>query len=193
MANLNFTYDTLLNWFFTAYGMVESSRAPKEVRKEFALGVIVNAWTYCAMRGEPDFCASRDFVDTMLGAGSFDLLVKNRMIVDDGTKPRWTGPQCDPEWLRGAAAGDASAWITYVVRAGNDGHVKIGRSRNLEKRLETLQTGTPVRLLVLHEIAGDHEKALHAACAEHRLQGEWFAPTPEFFAALMAAIEDLTG
>ena len=189
MANLNFTYDTIGNWFFSFYESLETARAPKGFRREFALGVVTNIWTYCAMRNEPSFCATRDFVDTLLGAGAFDLMLDNKVVVTDGAGYRWTGPQFDPAWLLGSSEGEVGAVVTYVVRAGSDGHVKIGRTRNLTKRIDALQTGAAHQLVTLHEIAGDHEKHLHIACAAFRVQGEWFTPSDEFFAALRAAID----
>lgn len=189
MANLNFTYDTLGNWFFSFYESLETALAPKGFRKQFALGVVVNVWTYCAMRNEPSFCATRSFVDTMLGAGAFDLMLGNGVVVVDGDAYRWTGPQFDPAWLLGASEGEVAAVVTYVVRAGSDGHVKIGRTRNLAKRIDALQTGAAHPLVTLRVIAGDHERYLHIACTAFRVQGEWFAPSDEFFAALRAAID----
>lgn len=50
-------------------------------------------------------------------------------------------------------------------------------------------TGAAHQLVTLHEIGGDHEKYLHVACAAFRVQGEWFTPSDEFFAALRAAID----
>lgn len=81
--------------------------------------------------------------------------------------------------------------ITYVVQCSGDGPVKIGRSGNFQKRLRALQGANADGLRVIHKIPGDHERTLHRACAPHRLHGEWFAATPEFFTALARAMESL--
>ena len=54
--------------------------------------------------------------------------------------------------------------------------VKIGYSKDPEKRLAHLQTATPNQLVLLGAIQGglEHEAAYHQQFAKHRLQGEWF-------------------
>jgi len=186
MPNLNFTYDTLGNWFFTFYESLEASPAPRGTRRSYALGVIVNAWTYCVERSDPGHCATRSFADALLGVGAFDSLVENGLIVD-GDEPRWTGHRLNREWLTAAGADDGKsrhAMLTYVIRAGDDGHIKIGRTRSLRSRMEALQTGAARKLVLLRKIAGDHEKRLHAACAEFRCEGEWFDASPAFLEVL---------
>lgn len=69
--------------------------------------------------------------------------------------------------------------FVYFVQAGDArGPIKIGYSRNVEKRIESLQTGNhlPIRLLakIDHPNAPDIERGLHAEFADIRLEGEWF-------------------
>lgn len=72
-------------------------------------------------------------------------------------------------------------WV-YVVRAGEDGPIKIGWSKNPARRFAQLQTTSPVRLIPLGLIAGGAhmESCLHAAIDElvpsARQTGEWFTP-----------------
>lgn len=66
--------------------------------------------------------------------------------------------------------------------------IKIGyTSTTVEKRVATLQTGLPHRLIVLAHMDGSmsEEAALHRQFAEHRVNGEWFKPSP----GLMELIE----
>lgn len=57
------------------------------------------------------------------------------------------------------------------------GHAKIGWTTNLVERLRTLQTGNaqPLRLERVYEnVQPKLERDLHRACAEWRVNGEWF-------------------
>lgn len=62
--------------------------------------------------------------------------------------------------------------------------VKIGAtSRDVAQRLRELQTGNPRKLAILCSIpySSGYESAVHAALAEHRLEGEWFAAHPDVY------------
>lgn len=177
------------HFFFTAYEALGEEGCDRFQRRNAALGYLAHAWAWCVERREAGFCAHEDFVDTLMGAGTHRLLVAHGFIVGGGDdQPRWTGPDLESDWLGGTPR---QTIVTYVVQRGDDGPVKIGRARDLTKRMESLQTGCAESLSVLRTIRGDHEKVLHAACAPFRLRGEWFAPSPEFFAALGRAVESL--
>jgi T5orf172 domain len=67
----------------------------------------------------------------------------------------------------------------YIIQSDRTGAVKIGRSSDPEKRLLSLQTGSPhkLRLLASFEGRGDEEKALHRLVRKFRYRvekGEWF-------------------
>lgn len=67
----------------------------------------------------------------------------------------------------------------YFIQAGDEhGHIKIGHSRDVDKRLESLRTGNHLPLRVLFKIphpnAHDIEQKLHAEFADLRAEGEWF-------------------
>lgn len=66
----------------------------------------------------------------------------------------------------------------YAVIAATSRCVKIGRARDVRKRLATLQAGSPEHLEVLAYAPGyGHcERRLHDRYCAHRLHGEWFAP-----------------
>ena len=61
---------------------------------------------------------------------------------------------------------------TYFIFDGS--LVKIGRSQNPNKRLQSLQTAHHRPLTLLLELEGDRENELHQRFHAHRRQGEWF-------------------
>lgn len=69
--------------------------------------------------------------------------------------------------------------VTYFVQRGRGGPIKIGISSHIESRLRALATGSAEPLVLLGVIDGDHERTMHEQLAEHRLEGEWFSPSPE--------------
>ncbi len=77
--------------------------------------------------------------------------------------------------------------------------VKVGRSSDPKRRMDSLQTAHPTPLRLLATIDGDHEKLIHQRIAPHRKQGEWFtwneqtrATLREFAAKELPAIRTLT-
>jgi len=64
----------------------------------------------------------------------------------------------------------------YFVKNQNN-HVKIGRSKNIEKRLQELQTGNSKDLKILYYIENipEHfEQHIHNISNKFHIQGEWF-------------------
>jgi len=74
-------------------------------------------------------------------------------------------------------------WVYWI--GGDTGPIKIGWSKEPEKRLKQFQPGSPIELKVIHRVAGTYndERRLHNELSNERLHGEWF----ERGAALMAA------
>lgn len=70
---------------------------------------------------------------------------------------------------------------TYIIRAGKDGPVKIGRADDPEGRLRDLQTAHHDRLEIVRIVDThfDAEPQFHKRFALHRLRGEWFDFVPE--------------
>jgi len=56
-------------------------------------------------------------------------------------------------------------------------YFKIGRTKNIEKRLKQLQTGSGIKLRLVHLFKGmgHKEKYLHEELYRWRQSGEWFA------------------
>lgn len=53
--------------------------------------------------------------------------------------------------------------------------VKVGRSKDPKRRMESLQTAHPAPLQLLGVIDEDKEQQIHGQLAAHRKSGEWFA------------------
>lgn len=74
--------------------------------------------------------------------------------------------------------------FVYVIKADGDSPIKVGKSDDHAKRLDSLQTGNPRRLRLLHVLVGglDLEWQLHQMLKDHRMVGEWFdgPKVPEF-------------
>lgn len=85
----------------------------------------------------------------------------------------------------------------YFVQAGDEfGPVKIGITNNIKKRLEMLQTGSPVKLRCLSLIdfeseprAREAESSLHEMFDDLRLEGEWFEWHDDFVDLLKGFIQ----
>ena len=72
--------------------------------------------------------------------------------------------------------------FVYLIKCINkDGFIKIGVARNVQSRLETMQTGCPYELKILASIkcmskgqAYGIERSLHYLFGRDRVRGEWF-------------------
>ena len=65
----------------------------------------------------------------------------------------------------------------YIIQSDVTGMIKIGRSKDPQKRLKQLQTGKPKKLKLIAEFRGQgwKEKILHEELRKFRLEGEWFS------------------
>jgi len=77
-------------------------------------------------------------------------------------------------------------FITELDGSDEWPQVKIGRSKDVRRRMENLQTGNPRELALMGEIKTrsaeadrEAELALHRRFSKHRRQGEWFDLRPE--------------
>lgn len=88
----------------------------------------------------------------------------------------------------------------YYLMCSETGRMKIGYTRgDVQKRLKSLQTGSPTKLRVaaIHPGTPESERRLHEQFAEDRLHGEWFDISPELilhcyeiFSMIIAAAEE---
>lgn len=71
--------------------------------------------------------------------------------------------------------------MIYFAQHGTDGPIKIGLTDDLELRLSSLQTSSPVEIRLLATQEGDWslERFLHQRFARLKVRGEWFHPEPD--------------
>lgn len=71
------------------------------------------------------------------------------------------------------------SWV-YFAQAGEGGPVKIGQTRQLERRIHALGTASaePIKLLGKVPETWLSEQRLHNLFAPVRVRGEWFEPHP---------------
>jgi len=69
----------------------------------------------------------------------------------------------------------------YFIRAGSSGPIKIGVAVDVDRRLNTLQTGNALQLTIIAKIkcrskseAYDKESQLHKMFRKKKIRGEWF-------------------
>jgi hypothetical protein len=81
----------------------------------------------------------------------------------------------------------ARRWV-YFIQAETGGPIKIGISRDVERRRAELQRQErqPLRVLAFMEGTIKDEAAMHQRFATHRLHGEWFSPAPEVLSCIAA-------
>ena len=63
----------------------------------------------------------------------------------------------------------------YFIQKDND--IKIGRSVNIERRIEELQIANSVDLRLLYSIENvdeSFEEHIHSVCSRYHIRGEWF-------------------
>lgn len=108
---------------------------------------------------------------------------------------RQEGASNDPRNVRVAKIGNGaqrvalespkSGPVVYFVSPGR-GLIKIGRTVDLDARLETLQCGSPERLVLLGTVPGGAavERLFHVAFARCRVGGEWFEMDDEMRAVM---------
>jgi hypothetical protein len=69
-------------------------------------------------------------------------------------------------------------WTIYLFQEGDDGPVKVGKTKSLPDRLNTARTfnARPVHLRAYFTGTEKDERMLHALFAAHHIRGEWFHP-----------------
>ena len=88
------------------------------------------------------------------------------------------------------AAGKHKTEVVYFVKAGEDGPIKVGRTRAdlVKTRLANLQIASPVELHLLGTLESDSkgERELHVRMDHLHVRGEWFRDAPELREVLTA-------
>lgn len=64
----------------------------------------------------------------------------------------------------------------YFLADADYQFMKVGFSRNVQRRLAQIQDGGPLQLFVVDEFPGsvNDERAVHDLLKEYRIRGEWF-------------------
>jgi hypothetical protein len=67
----------------------------------------------------------------------------------------------------------------YAIAPRGGGCIKFGHSLNVKSRFSGIQTGSPVKLVLLGSVyvPWEVEPEIHEYLREHRSHGEWFLPT----------------
>ena len=86
------------------------------------------------------------------------------------------------EWMGKAGYDARSGWV-YVIKQSGD--YKIGVTKDIRKRLSTIQMSTPKLVQLVHSFhvggiyadAYEWEKALHKRFSKRKIRGEWFRLT----------------
>lgn len=91
-----------------------------------------------------------------------------------------------PEGAQSLVPGTRLASTQIYFIGGDMGLIKIGLARDPERRLRTLQCGSPIPLRILASGPGSarDERMYHARFASHRLHGEWFTRHPDILAEI---------
>ena len=67
--------------------------------------------------------------------------------------------------------------FVYIVRNA-EGLYKIGRTKNVERRIRSLQIASSSKLVLVHAIKADNardlERTLHDGQSDRKVSGEWF-------------------
>lgn len=84
--------------------------------------------------------------------------------------------------------------VIYFAQAESVGHIKIGFTEGIDvnDRLQQLQPGCPVKMILLGTIPGGRETEadLHKRFAFAHVHGEWFRPVPELLAFIGTEAKD---
>lgn len=66
----------------------------------------------------------------------------------------------------------------YLLKCENEAYYKIGITKDIEKRINTLQTGNPEKIKIISTydspLANKIEKTLHNIYSHLKMNGEWF-------------------
>jgi len=77
---------------------------------------------------------------------------------------------------------NGTCYVYVIQQQGGDWHVKIGKAKDVENRLKSLQTSSPYDLKIMVKICAtdethalNMEKGLHERLKKHKVRGEWFS------------------
>lgn len=95
--------------------------------------------------------------------------------------------------LDGERAGGSKVHYVYFILNRDSHAIKIGRARDIQKRLATLQTASPAELELLKAVqvrtefqSQQLEIILHSKFRHLRIRGEWFRAEPDLLRCIEA-------
>jgi hypothetical protein len=93
-----------------------------------------------------------------------------------GLSGKWNG---DPGRYFVGEFGAFNYTHVYAIAPRGGGCIKFGRAMNVKRRFSGIQTGSPVKLVLLGSVfvPWEVEPAIHDYLKEHHSHGEWFLPT----------------
>jgi len=68
---------------------------------------------------------------------------------------------------------------TYIITDRKYKIIKVGRSKNLYKRLKTIQISNSIELEMVCVFEGDIEKEIKELLNNYQIRGEWYYPNPK--------------
>ncbi|WAH36973.1 GIY-YIG nuclease family protein [Alicyclobacillus dauci] len=76
--------------------------------------------------------------------------------------------------------------MIYFIQQAETGYIKIGYTKNIERRLKQLQADSPSELVVLatFDATQSHELRIHKNFGHCRVNGEWYNDCPEIRALM---------
>lgn len=135
-----------------------------------------------------DWASSRWGFDLDQGPSHRTLIVNLHKMVERGLlceRQVNFGNECDEYWGLGCwiapGADNQPSGFIYFIEAEGAQRIKIGYSKNPDRRLRSLSTGSPMPLRLLAQIPGNQadESKIQRQFAELRLEGEWFYATAQ--------------
>lgn len=164
-----------------------SQETVRRTRCKLELGGQIPKW-----RGRPDIVAdirgellndyqriNKDIADVF---GCTDGAVRSvRLQLErDGDIPVWRG-----------SSGGNKTQHTYIVQGRLTGKFKVGKAKDVVKRVKDMQVGSPDTLDVVAILDGSRwEKVLHGKLEPHHSHGEWFEWNDESSEIVSATIKE---
>ena len=69
--------------------------------------------------------------------------------------------------------------MIYFVQMGLNGPIKIGQTKEINRRIQHLQNGNPYKLFLLATLPGgkEEERIWLTKCRKFKIKGEWIKPS----------------
>ncbi|MFS0688961.1 GIY-YIG nuclease family protein [Sporosarcina sp. 179-K 8C2 HS] len=107
------------------------------------------------------------------------IIVKKGSLRREHNRGRWaTSLVCEECILQKAKKSETNGGYIYFIREAQTGLVKIGRSTDVERRVQSLQISTPFDLEVVFKFYSDDYYLLETNChnffKSKKVRGEWY-------------------